>query len=74
MHLGKPKTNTEKEAEESTLELQNTNPPAQQQRIQTPLYTELTHTGNIRTHTESNFYPHVQLNDIAETPNYPVRL
>ena len=74
MHLGKQKTNTEKEAEESTLELQNRNLPAPQQRIQTPLFTELTHTGNIHTHTESNLYPRVQLYDIVETPNYPVRL
>ena len=72
-HLGKPKIDTEKE-EESTLELQNRNPLAPQQRIQTPLYTELTHTGNIRTHTESNLFPHFQLNNIVETPNYPIRL
>ena len=55
-------------AQESTLDLQKSNPPAPQ-GIQTPLYTELTHTGNIRTYTESNLYPHAQLNNIIETPN-----
>ena len=59
---------------ESALELQKGNPSAPQQGVQTPLYTELTHTGNIRTHTEANLYPHAQLNNIEEPSNCPIRL
>ena len=55
------------------LELQNRNLPAPQQRIQTPLYTELTHTGNIWS-TESNIYPHAQLINIVKTANYTIRI
>ena len=59
---------------ETGLELQKEKPSAPQQGVQTPLYTELTHTGNIRTHTEANLYPHAQLNDIEEPSNYPICL
>ena len=73
LHLGKPGTNTE-QVREPALELQKGNPSAPQQEIQTPLYTELTHAGNIRTYTEANLYPQAQLNNIEEPSSYPIRL
>ena len=73
MHIGKPGTNTE-QVREPALELQKGNPSTPQQGVQTPLYTELNHTGNIRTHTEANIYPHAQLNNIEEPSTYPIRL
>ena len=75
LHLGKPGTNTVMEqVRELALELQKGNPSAPQQGVQTPLYTELTQAGNIRTHTEANLYPHAQLNNIEEPSNYPIHL
>ena len=56
------------------MELQKGNSSVLKQRIQMLLYTELTHTGNIPTHTEPSLYSHVQLNSIAEAPKYPIRL
>ena len=73
LHLGKPRPDT-KQTEESTLGLRIKGRSNPQQMVQSPLYTELTHTGNLHTHTESNLYPHVQLGNISETSNYPIHL
>ena len=63
LHLGKLRPDR-KRTEESTLGLRIKEPSNPQQMVQSPLYTELTHTGNLYTHTESNLHPHGQLRNI----------